>query len=173
MATHETRRGKGWGRACVEAIEDIARYLQLPYLLLCSTNDDTTKSTWQHLGFIISTDEELERMQVDTEWLLHMDNTVQMHKIVQPVRRWRSIIVKHDSLRRRVYVSEEELAKAKRAYDDGSMFKRPVSPAPPKKPTKASLPRKRKMSIINGVITPRFRTMSSFGAVPSESTGGF
>jgi len=36
--------------------------------------------------------------------LLHMDNTVQMHKTVPSPRRWRAITIKHDHWRQRTYV---------------------------------------------------------------------
>lgn len=35
MATHESKRGRGFGRCVVEAVEDVARALNIPRLLLC------------------------------------------------------------------------------------------------------------------------------------------
>ena len=39
----EQRRNRGYGRALLESIEEIARFLQIPRLLLCSTDDNDTK----------------------------------------------------------------------------------------------------------------------------------
>ena len=74
-------RGKGHGRALVEAIEEVARCLGLPRLLLCSTDDPNVKGTWRHLGFHYSTEQDLKDFGVQHGDLLHMDNTVQMHKV--------------------------------------------------------------------------------------------
>lgn len=35
VATHESKRGRGFGRCVVEAVEDVARALNIPRLLLC------------------------------------------------------------------------------------------------------------------------------------------
>ncbi len=35
--------------------------------------------------------------------LLHMDNTVQMHKRVLPPRAWRTVVFKHEHWRQRLY----------------------------------------------------------------------
>ena len=35
--------------------------------------------------------------------LLHMDNTVQMHKALPPARCWRSLVVRHQHWRQRLY----------------------------------------------------------------------
>jgi GNAT superfamily N-acetyltransferase len=35
VATHESKRGRGYGRCCVEAIEEVARALDINRLLLC------------------------------------------------------------------------------------------------------------------------------------------
>ena len=74
-------RGKGHGRALVEAVEEVARCLGLPRLLLCSTDDPNVKGTWRHLGFHYSTEQDLKDFGVQHGDLLHMDNTVQMHKV--------------------------------------------------------------------------------------------
>ena len=36
------------------------RCLELPILLLCSTDDPITKSTWKSLGFVFTTDEDMK-----------------------------------------------------------------------------------------------------------------
>ena len=43
------------GRA--QAIEEVARALELPYLLLCSTDDPVTRNTWHALGFSLSSEQ--------------------------------------------------------------------------------------------------------------------
>jgi N-acetylglutamate synthase-like GNAT family acetyltransferase len=70
-------RNKGYGRALLECIEEVARALQLPVLMLCSTDDPVTKNTWRALGFSFTTDDDLRRFGVHMCDLLHMDNTVQ------------------------------------------------------------------------------------------------
>ena len=171
------------------------RCLELPLLVLCSTDDPITKATWKSLGFVFTSEEDLkvgscllicrdpvdaplnntalaalpydavltaarQMLQTSTTrchsilndasqgsvehasrthearsagpdfnvriltlrpglmevtagrqaWgirhkdLLHMDNTVQMHKTVPSARRWRAITIKHDHWRQRTYV---------------------------------------------------------------------
>lgn len=38
----------------------VCRCLELPILLLCSTDDPVTKSTWKSLGFVFTTDEDMK-----------------------------------------------------------------------------------------------------------------
>ncbi len=59
MATHEAKRGRGYGRCMLEAIEDATRGLGIPLLLLCSTKEEGVQNTWKHLGFRPSTEEQL------------------------------------------------------------------------------------------------------------------
>ena len=75
-------RNQGFGRALLEALEDIARACHLPRMLLCSTDDALTRNTWRHLGFVFTQPQDLEAFNVHHGDLLHMDNTVQMHKTV-------------------------------------------------------------------------------------------
>lgn len=51
----EQRRNKGFGRALLDSIEEIARFLQIPRLLLCSTDDSDTKVIFGHLPCLIGT----------------------------------------------------------------------------------------------------------------------
>ena len=62
----------------VEAIEDIARALRLPKLMLCSTNDPVVKSTWHHLNFDFATDEELHAWNIPHEDLVYLQGTTQV-----------------------------------------------------------------------------------------------
>jgi N-acetylglutamate synthase-like GNAT family acetyltransferase len=39
----EQRRNRGFGRALLDSIEEIARFLEIPRLMLCSTDDSDTK----------------------------------------------------------------------------------------------------------------------------------
>jgi GNAT superfamily N-acetyltransferase len=104
VATHEGKRGRGYGRYMIEVIEDIARACGIKHLLLCSTNEESVKNTWLHLGFSFTSDADLQQLNVDRSDLMHMANTVQMHKAIGPKRQWRSIVIKHENLRLRTYV---------------------------------------------------------------------
>ena len=46
----EQRRNRGYGRALLESIEEVARFLNVPRLLLCSTDDHDTKVRCQAHG---------------------------------------------------------------------------------------------------------------------------
>ena len=45
------------GGCRAQAIEEVARALELPYLLLCSTDDPVTRNTWHALGFSLSSEQ--------------------------------------------------------------------------------------------------------------------
>ena len=83
MACHACRN-QGFGRALLQALEDVCRALSIPVMLLCSTDDEVTRGTWAHLGFSFTSPEQLRVLGVLDGDLLHMDNTVQMHKHVGP-----------------------------------------------------------------------------------------
>lgn len=103
-ATQEVRRNKGNGRALLSAVEDLCRHLKIPRILLCSTDDPKVKGTWSHLGFQFTTKEQLEEFGVTRHDLLHMDNTVQMHKDVSDEKPdWKSVIIKHQTYKHRLY----------------------------------------------------------------------
>lgn len=85
FATREGRRGKGYGRCLLEAIEDIARACGAVRILLCSTDDPDTRGTWKRLGFSDSNEDDFKSWDITAADLLHMTNTVQMHKVHQ---RW-------------------------------------------------------------------------------------
>jgi ribosomal protein S18 acetylase RimI-like enzyme len=72
VATHENKRGRGFGRCVVEAIEDVARALGIGRLLLCSTVEEHVQSTWKHLGFTETTELDLEALDVRDPDLVHM-----------------------------------------------------------------------------------------------------
>lgn len=103
FATLESKRKKGYGRALVEAIEEVARSLNVPRLLLCSTDDPIVKTTWRHLGFVYTSQQDLEDFGVQHGDLVHMDNTVQMHKDVPLAREWQTLVVRHQHLCQRIY----------------------------------------------------------------------
>ncbi|GLI58757.1 hypothetical protein VaNZ11_000514 [Volvox africanus] len=103
VATHENKRGRGYCRCLVEAIEEIARALGLKKLMLCSTNDTSVQSTWQHLGFEYASDEQMEEWDILHTDLVYLQNTTQMHKDVPPPRRLKSVIIGHDAFRQRCY----------------------------------------------------------------------
>jgi hypothetical protein len=47
--------------------------------MLCSTNDFNVRSTWQHLGFSFTTEEEMEhKLNVPHSDLVYLQNTVQV-----------------------------------------------------------------------------------------------
>jgi len=72
VATHENKRGRGFGRCIVEAIEDISRALGIGRLLLCSTCEEHVQSTWKHLGFSETSELDLEALDVRDPDLVHM-----------------------------------------------------------------------------------------------------
>ena len=78
VATHESKRGRGFGRCVVEAIEDVARALNIPRLLLCSTCETSVSSTWKHLGFHETNEQQLAGWNVEDSDLVHMQNTLQV-----------------------------------------------------------------------------------------------
>eukprot|EP00879_Flechtneria_rotunda_P028432 GHRR01030541.1.p1 GENE.GHRR01030541.1~~GHRR01030541.1.p1 ORF type:complete len:160 (+),score=56.36 GHRR01030541.1:1261-1740(+) len=78
VATHENKRGRGFGRCIVEAIEEVARALNIDRLLLCSTREESVANTWRHLGFKETTEEQLKAWNVEDSDLVHMQNTLQV-----------------------------------------------------------------------------------------------
>jgi GNAT superfamily N-acetyltransferase len=78
VATHESKRGRGFGRCVVEAIEDVARALNIPRLLLCSTCETSVSNTWKRLGFFETTEQQLAGWNVEDSDLVHMQNTLQV-----------------------------------------------------------------------------------------------
>jgi hypothetical protein len=80
VATHEGKRGRGYCRCMVEAIEDISRCLALKKLMLCSTDDAIVKSTWQHLGFSFTTEEQMDEWDIPHSDLVYLQNTVQVRE---------------------------------------------------------------------------------------------
>jgi hypothetical protein len=61
------------------------------------------KNTWLRLGFQFTNKEDLDAMGVTRHDLLHMDNTVQMHKDVPERPPWRPLLLKHDAFVQRLY----------------------------------------------------------------------
>ena len=108
FATAEARRNRGYGRALLECIEAIARAAGAPRLLLCATDDPVTRGTWLSLGFAFTTDDDLTAWGVRPGDLMHMDNTVQMHRAVPPRPALRAVKVRHGALVQRVYASVGE-----------------------------------------------------------------
>jgi len=78
VATHESKRGRGFGRCVVEAIEDVARALNIPRMLLCSTCETSVSQTWKHLGFHETNEQQLAGWNVEDSDLVHMQNTLQV-----------------------------------------------------------------------------------------------
>eukprot|EP00210_Caulerpa_lentillifera_P006028 g5761.t1 len=103
FATKQSARGKGYGRALLYAIEDICRFLGMTRIMLCSTDDPQTISTWKHLGFRHSEPNELTEWGIAPTHLVHMTNTVQMVKLVQEIPNWRALRVKHQGFEQRIY----------------------------------------------------------------------
>jgi N-acetylglutamate synthase-like GNAT family acetyltransferase len=78
VATHESKRGRGFGRCIIEAIEEVARALGIPRLLLCSTREVSVASTWRHLGFQETSEQQLASWGIEDSDLVHMQNTLQV-----------------------------------------------------------------------------------------------
>lgn len=110
VATHENKRGRGFGRCVVEAIEEVARALGVGKLLLCSTCETSVSATWRHLGFEESSEALLRSWDVEDTDLVHMQNTLQMHKLVPPARRWRPLVIRHQAFVARVYMPADRRA---------------------------------------------------------------
>ena len=105
FATASTKRGRGYGRCLLDAIEHICQVLDISALHLCSTNDPTTTCIWRKLGFTdneTDVDENLAAcgLTLKGPGLLHMDNTVQMFKSVPKYtgNDFRRIRISHQSL---------------------------------------------------------------------------
>lgn len=101
---------------------------------------------------------------MEESWLLHMDNTVQMHKAVPPPRPWRSLIVKHQHFRQRLY------------YDPTVPTSRPPSLLPPVRPRASMAPGHSRDSVADvscstGPGTSRRRPRSATTPVDSGSLG--
>ena len=135
FATQEARRNRGYGRALVECLDTLARSLSLPLILLCSTDDPVTRGTWASLGFEVTSEAQLDGCGVLPGDLLHMDNTVQMHRGVPPAPPLKSIMLKHAGLTQRCWYLPGA-GEAARAAVDAAAKKRAASAAakpPPKK----------------------------------------
>lgn len=148
-ATAEVRRNKGYGRSLMEALEGLCRTLCVPRILLCSTDDVRTKATWQALGFSFTQPEELQGWGVSHYDLLHMDNTVQMHKEVPPAPVWRSVVLRHQHFRQRLYYTPgsgdsgaQYLQRYNSLHANGTAANRLPAKRPSKQPAKKK-PRKR------------------------------
>ncbi|CAG9461981.1 unnamed protein product [Pedinophyceae sp. YPF-701] len=103
FATVEHRKGQGFGRALLEAIEEVARSLGLGLIMLCSENHHNTWGVWEHFGFKKTTRAEFASFGIHRSELLHMDNTVQMHKFLLPRPKWIPLKIKHRTLVQRVF----------------------------------------------------------------------
>lgn len=53
------------------------------------------QETWRRLGFVFTTAEDLTAFGILHTDLIHMDNTVQMHKTVAPPRIWKTVIFRY------------------------------------------------------------------------------
>ena len=135
FATQEARRNRGYGRALVECLDHLARALNLPTILLCSTDDPITRGTWASLGFELTSDAALAAFGVLPGDLLHMDNTVQMHRAVPPPPPLRSILRKHGHFSQRCWYLPGAGAAARAAVKAAASRKRAAAAAkpPPKK----------------------------------------
>eukprot|EP00877_Chromochloris_zofingiensis_P012674 jgi/Chrzof1/7660/Cz02g32010.t1 len=116
VATHENQRGRGFGRCVLEAIESVARAVGIQRLLLCSTAEESVKSTWRHLGFDYSTEELLASWDVQDSDLVHMQNTVQMHKLVPPTRCWKPLLIRHQQFVCRTYMPLDQWPLSSKSY---------------------------------------------------------
>ncbi|KAF8069455.1 hypothetical protein HT031_001571 [Scenedesmus sp. PABB004] len=110
VATHENKRGRGFGRCVVEAVEEVARALGVGRLLLCSTREESVSATWRHLGFKETSEQQLAVWDVEDSDLVHMQNTLQMHKSVPPPRAWRPLVIRHQAFVARVYMPADRQA---------------------------------------------------------------
>lgn len=84
--------------------------------------------------------QDLQKLGVQEGDLLHMDNTVQMHKPVPPARQWHSVVFTHEHWRQRLYWLptketgvRERLARQAEALAKQKPSKRPAKKAVAKK----------------------------------------
>lgn len=152
VATHENKRGRGFGRCVVEAVEEIARALNINRLLLCSTKEESVSSTWKHLGFLETSEEQLHAWNVEDGDLVHMQNTLQMHKEVPPPRSWKPLIIRHQAFVARVYMPAD-----KQALSGRSMAARPY---------------RHDMGAVSGYKSSRATSAITNGSVSNASYGG-
>lgn len=137
-ATQEGKRNRGYGRALLEGLEDLCRYLHIPRILLCSTDDQRVKGTWQRLGLSFTTGEDLDKWGVTPHDLLHMDNTVQMHKEVGPKNQLKTVLLKHGDYQQRCYYmpgSAKVPLKLKRGTSNGALAAKKPAKKPATKPS--------------------------------------
>eukprot|EP00892_Ulva_mutabilis_P009549 jgi/Ulvmu1/6967/UM033_0024.1 len=142
FATSDGHRGKGYGRCLLEAIEQIARRLKIPRMMLCSTDDDKVRAVWERCGFEYTMSEHIAAWDVKHGDQIFMTNTVQMHKLLTPPPRMRPFVIEHGAFRTRVYVpldtpSHEGLALLHEA-EVNSRKRMAPSKGPPKKVAKAA-----------------------------------
>ena len=144
-------------RCLVEAIEDVARALGLPKLMLCSTNDESVKSTWLHLGFSFTDEEEMQnKWDILHSDLVYLQNTVQMHKDVPPPPRFRPVLIKHGDYVQRTYMPLDKCRRGKR----GPNANRPMLHA-------SSQP-----AASNSNVTTVDVDMADMSLIPKASDGG-
>ncbi|KAF6258332.1 hypothetical protein COO60DRAFT_1701400 [Scenedesmus sp. NREL 46B-D3] len=153
VATHENKRGRGFGRCVVEAIEEVARAMGIKKLLLCSTREDSVSNTWKHLGFHETNEEQLAAWDVEDGDLVHMQNTLQMHKEVPPQRAWQPLIIKHQAFVARVYMPAD-----KQALSAGR--------------SQAMRPGRHDMGAISGYKTSMATSVATNGSLSNASYGG-
>lgn len=152
VATHENKRGRGFGRCILEAIEEVARALNIGRLLLCSTREDSVWSTWKHLGFYESNEEQLHAWNVEDGDLVHMQNTLQMHREIPPPRAWRPLIIRHQAFVARVYMPADN-----QVLSGKSMAARPY---------------RHDMGAVSGYKSSRATSAVSNGSYSNASYGG-
>uniref|UniRef100_A0A383V5Q1 N-acetyltransferase domain-containing protein n=1 Tax=Tetradesmus obliquus TaxID=3088 RepID=A0A383V5Q1_TETOB len=153
VATHENKRGRGFGRCVVEAIEEVARAMGIKKLLLCSTREESVSNTWKHLGFQESNEEQLAAWDVEDGDLVHMQNTLQMHKEVPPPRAWRPLIIRHQAFVARVYMPAD-----KQALSAGR--------------SQAMRPGRHDMGAISGYKSSMATSVATNGSLSNASYGG-
>ena len=81
----------------------VSRELGLKLLLLCSTDDEKVRNTWTSCGFEYTADEDIKRWNVCQGDLIYMTNTVQMHKLLPPKRKFQPVSIVHGAFAQRFY----------------------------------------------------------------------
>uniref|UniRef100_A0A7S0V2M2 Increased DNA methylation 1 C-terminal domain-containing protein n=1 Tax=Polytomella parva TaxID=51329 RepID=A0A7S0V2M2_9CHLO len=127
VATSESKRGRGYCRCLVEALEDVSRGLSLPLIMLCSTNDPVVKLTWSRLGFQFTSESDMEHWDIEESDLVHLQNTTQMHKVIGPAPQHKALIIKQGNFKQRIYV---RLDKDGHPLKGGNGVPNPEPPAP-------------------------------------------
>lgn len=94
-ATRPEKRRKGYARALLQGIEDIARTVGARELLLPSAKEPEVKAVWEHLGF---TPLQPDFSRLGSPFTVRLANSTELVKKVPPPPSMLKLVVKHREL---------------------------------------------------------------------------